>query len=223
MSEQFALTSQNLCLALAGKSLLRNITCQVKTGELTMVIGQNGSGKSLLLQALHGLIPLSDGTVDGPAHARTKLVFQKPILLRRSTNAIFDFVAPNVAPEDKMYWLKRAGLDQHSDHPARLLSGGQAQKLMLVAILATEPTLLFLDEPTAHLDYESTDFVEDMLCEARAKGITIIMSSHNKAQVSRLADHILFLHDGALVDNQSADAFFASPQHAAAEKWLEFA
>lgn len=223
MSNQITLTAQNLSVELAGKSLLKDITCQFQAGDLTMVIGQNGAGKSLLLQALHGLIPLSAGQIDGPPHAEAKLVFQKPILLRRSTKAVFDFIAPKTTPDECERWLERAGLSAHKHHPARLLSGGQAQKLVLVSMLATNPKLLFLDEPTAHLDYESTDFVETMISEARASGITIVMSSHNRMQVSRLSDHILFLDDGQLVDSQPASTFFTAPQHPAAKRWLKFA
>lgn len=222
MSNPIALAAKNLSVTLAGKSLLRDISCQIKAGQLAMVIGQNGAGKSIFLQALHGLVPLSAGHVEAPPLMDAKLVFQKPILLRRSTSAVFDFIAPNIPTDIRDIWLERAGLNAHLNHPARLLSGGQAQKLMLVAMLATQPKLLFLDEPTAHLDYESTDFVEDMLKEARSQGITIIMSSHNRAQVARLADQVLFLDDGVLVEDQPAASFFDTPQHAVAQRWLDY-
>ena len=94
---------------------------------------------------------------------------------------------------------------------------------MLVAMLATQPKLLFLDEPTAHLDYESTAFVETTLKSAREDGLTIIMASHNRTQIKRLADHVLFLDDGKLVDDQPAADFFSAPQHEAAQRWLDFA
>ena len=90
-------------------------------------------------------------------------------------------------------------------------------------MLATRPRLLLLDEPTAHLDYESTAFIEDILTEARTQGLSIIMSSHNRTQVKRLADHVLFFDKGHLVDDQAAPAFFRAPACSAAQRWLDFA
>lgn len=222
MSE-LSLRAENLSVTLSGQPLLHDISCRFQKERLTMVMGHNGAGKSLFLKALHGLVPLSNGRIEGPPKSESKLVFQKPILLRRSTEDVFAFIAPDVNSEERQAWLASAGLSDHLDHPARLLSGGQAQKLMLVSMLATKPRILFLDEPTANLDYESTDFVETTLREARDNGLTIIMSSHNRTQVKRLADHILFLDGGRLVDDQPASEFFTSPQHDAAQKWLDFA
>lgn len=223
MSDMFALTAQNLCVQLAKKNLLSNINCQISDAKITMVLGHNGAGKSLFLQALHGLIPLNHGRIIGPPKQMMKMVHQKPILLRRSAGQHFDFIAPHTDPETRLNWFERASLSDHIHHPARLLSGGQAQKLMLIAMLATEPSLLFLDEPTAHLDYESTAFVETTLAEARARGITLVMSSHNRTQVKRMADHVLFLDAGRLVDDGPVRSFFKSPQSIAAQRWLDFA
>ena len=214
---------KDLCVTLSGKKRLDTISCQVQSEKLTMVMGHNGAGKSLFLKALHGLIPLSSGKIVGPDRTDAKLVFQKPILLRRTTEEVFKFIASDCTDTETKDWLSLAGLTEHLQHPARRLSGGQAQKLMLVAMLATQPKLLFLDEPTAHLDYESTAFVETTLKSAREDGLTIIMASHNRTQIKRLADHVLFLDDGKLVDDQPAADFFSAPQHEAAQRWLDFA
>jgi len=92
------------------------------------------------------------------------------------------------------------------------LSGGEQQKLALIGALASKPSLLFLDEPTAHLDYESTTTIETLIKAAHAAGTTIIMTTHNRAQTERLAEDVLFLHEGALREAGPADAFFAKPK-----------
>ena len=98
--------------------------------------------------------------------------------------------------------------------PARVLSGGEKQKLALARALVIEPQILFLDEPCANLDGQSTRDIEAILIRARDAGITIVMSTHNVGQARRLADSVLFLYRGALHDQGDAGEFFANPKTA---------
>ena len=223
MSDPYVMQLENLSVELAGRTVIKTLNTAIPSGKLTMLMGHNGAGKSVFLQAIHGLLPLASGTITGPDISATKMVFQRPIMLRRSTAEMFDFITSGYPSIDRQYWLARAGLMHQLHLPAKLLSAGQAQKLFLIAMLATRPRLLLLDEPTAHLDYESTAFIENILTEARAQGLSIIMSSHNRTQVKRLADHVLFFDKGHLVDDQAALAFFRTPASEAAQRWLDFA
>ncbi|MGC6412637.1 MAG: ATP-binding cassette domain-containing protein [Candidatus Puniceispirillaceae bacterium] len=227
MSEQHRrdhiLSTHQLSLKIGSQDLLKEISLVLPKGRITLVIGHNGAGKTLLLHTLHGLITPTSGTISLPAQDQQKMVFQKPILLRRSVEAHLAFLAPSLNATERKDWLAHAGLAEKADQPARQLSGGEAQKLALIGALAAKPKLLFLDEPTASLDLEATRFVEDALIDARAQGLSIIMTSHNRTQIKRLADHIIFLEKGHCLESSPAEPFFSQPLAPAAQAWLDFA
>ena len=217
------LRTHDLAFVVGGQALLTDISLSLPRGAFTLVIGHNGAGKTLLLHALHGLITPTGGHINAPPQDQQKMVFQKPILLRRSVEAHLAFLAPDLDEKARHDWLAHAGLRDKAGQPARQLSGGEAQKLALVGALAAKPDLLFLDEPTASLDFEATRFVEEELIKARQAGLSIVMTSHNRTQIKRLADHIAFLEKGHCLENQPASQFFSQPSSAAAQAWLDFA
>ncbi len=217
------LRADELCYTRQNRQLITKASLTLSAGQITLLAGHNGAGKSLLLQLLHGLMPPDSGQLSGPPGKQQKMVFQKPVLLRRSTRQHLAFLAPQLDRDGLDACLARAGLLDRQQVPTRQLSGGEAQKLALTGALATRPKLLFLDEPTASLDYESTRFVEDSLQQARAGGMAILMVSHNRTQIKRLADRVLFLARGTITDNAQADAFFAQPESRVAQDWLDFA
>lgn len=223
MSEQIILTARQLCFSRGGQQLIKQASLTIPAGRITLLVGHNGSGKSLLMQLLHGLAKADSGQLSAPLATEQKMVFQKPILLRRTARQHFDFLAPQLSRKEADLWLAKAGLADRQKIPARQLSGGEAQKLALIGALATRPRLLFLDEPTASLDYESTRFVEESLIEARQQGMGILMVSHNRTQIKRLADYVLFLAAGQIMETATADEFFAQPQSQMAQDWLDFA
>ena len=186
-----------------------------------MVLGHNGAGKTLLLSALHGLIMPQRGTVTGPARQKQKMVFQKPVLLRRSARDYFEFLCPGLDDNTVQNWFQKAQLGPRMTTPARQLSGGESQKLALIGALASQPDLLFLDEPTAHLDFGSISFIESQITAARKSGTTIVMTSHNRVQAERLAEHVIFMENGKIVETASAKTFFSSPQTKAAKTYLK--
>lgn len=219
---QPVLTAQNLSVERGGLLLLKDINLQIARGMITMVLGHNGAGKTLLMQALHGILPPTSGNIKGIERHLQKMVFQKPVMLRRSAEAYFDFVCPDVSISQKQHWFHRAGLTGRMNSPARALSGGEKQKLSLITALASQPELLFLDEPCANLDFEATAFVETELLAAREKGVTILMSCHHKAQAERLADYILLLKRGRIAEYSEKDRFFSDAQSEAAREYLAF-
>ena len=201
--------------------LLNDISVRIIRGNITMVLGHNGAGKTLLLSALHGLITPQHGTIIGPSRQQQKMVFQKPILLRRSARDYFEFLCPGLDDSKMQNWFQKAQLGPRMNTPARQLSGGESQKLALIGALASQPDLLFLDEPTAHLDFESIRFIEAQIIAARKSGTSVVMTSHNRTQAERLAEHVIFMENGKIVEMAPAKTFFSSPQTKAAKTYLK--
>ena len=216
----YILQTFDLTVIRNGRTLLDAVNLRIKSGTLTMLLGHNGSGKSVLLRTLHGLLATSAGHIKAPSAERQKIVFQKPILLRRSAHKHFRFVCPDCPDGNIEAWFAHASLQSQMDTHAHQLSGGEQQKLALIGALASHPSLLFLDEPTSHLDYESTTAIEKMILNAHAVGTTIIMTSHNRAQAERLAEHVLFIHSGKLIENQLAADFFQKPKDPIVDNFL---
>jgi len=116
--------------------------------------------------------------------------------------------------------LQLAGLGQHAFSPARVLSGGEQQRLCLVRALSLDPDILFLDEPTASLDPASTLAIERLLIEAQQHGTKVIMVTHDVGQARRLAHEIVFLHHGRVVEHQPASRFFMQPNSSVARAFI---
>lgn len=220
-SADIIMTSRDLTLRRDGLTLLESVSARIRRGSITLVLGHNGAGKTLLLNCLHGLIPCDTGIIDGPPLERQKMVFQKPIITRRTTAGHFRFLCPHLDEAAIHDWLHRAEMGRRANAPARMLSGGEQQKLALIGALATRPDILFLDEPTAHLDFAATKFVETMVRQAHEDGMTIVMTSHNRAQAERLGEDVLLLDSGRIVETAPADRFFSAPSHALAKQYLD--
>ncbi|MCV9936809.1 ATP-binding cassette domain-containing protein [Boseaceae bacterium BT-24-1] len=214
-----------------GKLLVEPNSFVIPAGGLTVLLGPNGAGKSLTLRLCHGLLTPSRGAVrwadgaDGRAK-RHAMVFQKPIMLRRSVEANITHAlaaAGANGAERKVraaQALDRFGLAERAGQPARLLSGGEQQRLAIARAWALRPELLFLDEPTSQLDPAATRQIEELLSGLVAEGITVMMSTHDLGQARRLADRVLFLHRGRLVEDTPARDFFAGPLSAEARAFL---
>ena len=152
------------------------------------------------------------------------MVFQKSVLLRRSVAANIDFVLGLRGPVDRKrrdQILDDVDLRAHAAHPARLLSGGEQQRLALGRALALEPEVLFLDEPTASLDPASTMSIEQIVKDAHGQGTKVIFVTHDIGQAKRLADDVVFVHRGRLVEHTPTNRFFADPSSAVARAFLD--
>ena len=202
--------------------LLKDISLEIKPATITLILGHNGAGKTLLMQVLHGLTLPDEGVIDSPPASRQRMVFQKPIMLRRTALQYFNFVCPGLSIPDQYHWFDSAQLTSRMDAPARRLSGGEQQKLALIGALAAQPEILFLDEPAASLDVEATMLSESLISEACDAGTTIIMTSHNRAQAARLADQVIFMDQGCVKEQSDAKTFFRAPQSDAGRHYLAF-
>jgi tungstate transport system ATP-binding protein len=116
--------------------------------------------------------------------------------------------------------LALVGLSEFESRPARRLSGGEQQRLALARALARDPTVLFLDEPTASLDPYSTKSIEDIIRAVSARGVKVMMSTHDIGQARRLAGDVVLLHRGRLIENTPAAQFFATPRTEEARKFI---
>lgn len=228
-----ALRIERLVLEAAGNPLVNIERLTLDPRSLTVIMGPNGAGKSLLLRLVHGLIAPTRGWISwgevacGEATRSTQaMVFQRPVLLRRSVAANVDFVlrrrggksAERRARCDEL--LTRVGLSNRAHQPARLLSGGEQQRLALARALATRPKVLLLDEPTASLDPASVQMIEQIVLATRADQTKVIFVTHDIGQARRLADDVAFLHHGQLIEHRPAAAFFANPASEAADAYL---
>jgi len=155
------------------------------------------------------------------------MVFQRPVFLRRSVAANIRYVLSlQRLPRRQQQalvaeTLERAGLLHLAERPARVLSGGEQQRLALARAWALQPQVLFLDEPTVSLDPAATHMVEALLGCIHQAGTKLIMTTHDLGQARRLADDVLFLHHGRLLEHGTAAAFFSQPQSKEAAAFLE--
>ena len=229
-----------LCYRVEREDLLKDISVTVDSAGITGILGPNGAGKSLFLRLLHGLLEPVSGEIrwhhqrlDKTIRRRQALVFQKPVLMRRSVAANIDFVLnPGTRSRQRRdEVLQHAGLYRQRSQPARLLSGGEQQRLALARALATEPEVLLLDEPCASLDSATTLQIENLrftypdghkaLQETSARGVKIILVTHDIGQARRLADDVIFMHGGRLLEYQTANRFFDSPSSSQARAYLD--
>ncbi len=233
--EILPLEARGLTYEAGGHRLIDDLSLRFEDSGLSAIIGPNGAGKSLLLRLLHGLIAPSGGEVlwrgqaaDETIRLRQAMVFQRPVLLRRSVAGNLRYAlrhgrngaAGASVGSSVEAWLTRANLLHLADRPARLLSGGEQQRLALARALSRRPEVLFLDEPTASLDPTATLAIEELIGQARAEGTKVILVTHDLGQAKRLADEILFLHRGRVEARAPTEQFFSDPENDNAAAFL---
>ena len=212
--------------------LLKDVTCTLDADDITIIVGPNGAGKSLLLRLCHGLLEPSAGAIEWSGAAGRNpqnyqaMVFPRPVLLRRSVQANIEFaLALRKVPRRRRRALveealRRAGLNRFATTSARVLSFGEQQRLALARSWALRPQVLFLDEPTASLDPAATHVIEEVILAMKSEGTKIIMSTHDLGQARRLADEVMFIHRGRLMEKADAEEFFAGPKNDLAQAFL---
>jgi tungstate transport system ATP-binding protein len=211
--------------------MLDGVDVSIEPHSRTLILGANGAGKSTLLRVLHGLITPTRGSVTwGRSPLRPlgqAMVFQRPVLLRRSAagNVRHALALAGVGGREAQRRthdaLESVGLAALADRAARVLSGGEQQRLALARAWALAPSVLFLDEPTASLDPPSARAVESIVGDIHARGTTIVMTTHHLAQAKRLADRVILLQDGRVAEHTDAVTFFREPNSAYGRAFLE--
>src|SRR5215831_16103959 len=213
---------EDVAVTIRNVTILDGISLTLAAGAPTVLVGPNGSGKTTLLRLAMGLVPPSRGRVTwggrtGSLPTRRAIVFQRPVMLRRSaaSNIRYALKAAGVARAGRaarmIELLALVGLAELGQRPARRLSGGEQQRLALARALAKEPQVLFLDEPTASLDPAASKAVEDVIRAVAARGIKVVMATHDLGSAKRLAGDIVLLHRGRIVETAAAAMFFSNP------------
>jgi tungstate transport system ATP-binding protein len=218
---------ERVSFAAGGRTIIEPVSLALEAGPSTIILGANGAGKSVLMRLMHGLLAPSSGRVawggEG-ARRRQAMVFQRPVMLRRSALAnvtyALDVAGVPGADRDRLAReaLAEVGLAHLGQRPARVLSGGEQQRLALARAWALHPEVLFLDEPTANLDPGATREIETIIKAFDAAGTKIVMSTHSLGQARRLGDEVIFLHQGRVTERTPIERFFpqpASPEAAA--------
>jgi len=230
------LSLDRVTYARGGETLIDGISVTIGSSSRTVVLGPNGAGKSLLLRLCHGLVAPTDGAVRWAGAdafgrhdtaGRQAMVFQRPVLLRRSALANITYALALQGRLERGERDARArealasvGLAHVAKRPARVLSGGEQQRLAIARAAALEPDVLFLDEPTASLDPGASRAIEDAIRAIDAAGTKIIMTTHDLGQARRLAEEVLFLCRGRLMEHTPAGEFFEHPRTPQAAAFL---
>ena len=235
--------SSNLSKAFSGQMVLNNLSLEIQKGEVVALIGSSGAGKSTFLRSLNyleqpdsGTIAIDDFTVDFSKisneeiltlRRKLAMVFQQFNLFNRRTaldnvkegllvvKKFSDQEATNLAKEE----LAKVGLSDRENHYPRHLSGGQKQRVALARALAMKPDVLLLDEPTSALDPELVGEVEKSIADAAKAGQTMILVSHDMSFVSQVADKVLFLDKGHIIETGTPDEIMNCPKE---ERTKEF-
>jgi len=217
------LVLEDVSFVAGGRAIIDRVSCELAMGPRTVILGPNGSGKSVLMRLCHGLLAPTSGRIvwrgsrDDARPRAQAMVFQRPVMLRRAAHANVTYglklagVPKSERDERAHDVLDAVGLKSVADRPARVLSGGEQQKLALARAWALDPEVLFLDEPTANLDPGATREVERIVDQIHASGTKIVMTTHNLGQARRLADEVLFISAGRLADHAPVEKFFAQP------------
>lgn len=227
------LVLEEVSFVAGGRPIIDRVSCEFTPGPRTVILGANGSGKSVLMRLCHGLLTPTSGRIvwrgnsDEQRPRAQAMVFQRPVMLRRSAlaNVMYGLklaAVPRAESERRSREvLDAVGLSSVANRPARVLSGGEQQKLALARAWALAPEVLFLDEPTANLDPGATREVERIVDQIHGSGTKIVMTTHNLGQARRLADEILFMSGGRLADHAPVERFFAQPSTAEAAAFIK--
>ena len=227
MSAILPLRMERVSFAAGGRTIIAPLDLTLEAGASTIILGANGAGKSVLMRLMHGLLAPSTGRIawnaEGPRR-RQAMVFQRPVMLRRTAlaNVVYALHAAGVPVGQQARLAREAlaevGLAHAAERPARVLSGGEQQRLALARAWALHPEVLFLDEPTANLDPGATREIEAVIKAFDVAGTKIVMSTHNLGQARRLGDEVIFLYEGRVAERAPIERFFpkpASPEAAA--------
>ncbi len=237
------LTVEHLYKSFDDTPILEDVNLEVKKGEVIVIVGPSGCGKSTFLRCLNALEEINEGKVllDGEvinpsegknlSHIREKIgmVFQSYDLFPHKTILDNIMLAPlKVQKRDKegvkaeaLELLERIGLFSHKDKYPRQLSGGQKQRVAIVRALIMHPEVLLLDEITAALDPEMVREVLDVVLSLAKEGRTMVIVTHEMAFARAVADRIIFMDGGKVIEEGAPDQFFDAPKSERAARFLK--
>ncbi len=213
---------------------LEDINLEAVGGKTITLIGTNGAGKTTLLRVIAGLEERDKGNIllDGKDINAKKLrqiatlVFQKTVMFNRSVHGNLAYGLKIRGKKDSEIEeridreLLAVGLRNFEKRKARKTSGGEQQRVALARAFLLNPRILLLDEPTANLDPNNAMMIERAIASRKKEDETIIMATHNLAQARRLADEIIHIYNGRIVERSSPDEFFNNPHSEITRKFI---
>jgi len=225
MSEQFSkfIELKDITVESNGRVILSIPHAIIPADRITACVGPNGAGKTTLLKLLDGLIKPDTGTVIYSFPNKTALVLHHTPLIKASTRTNISMVRDAdsaITDAEIQQVIEQAGLGNLASSPAHKLSAGERQKLCLGRAILQKPNLVLLDEPTANLDPNTTEQVEAMIRKFDKQNTDVIFSSHQLAQVQRLAEYVIFIDQGEIKEKGPVGPFFSNPQTQAAKRYL---
>ncbi len=221
--------------------VLDDCTASVEKGDVVVVCGPSGSGKSTLIKTINGLEPIQSGSITinrSPVHhpktdlaqlrAKVGMVFQHFELFPHLTiteNLTLAQIkvlrrSKDEAIEKGLKLLDRVGLKAHADKYPGQLSGGQQQRVAIARALSMDPIAMLFDEPTSALDPEMINEVLDVMVELAQEGMTMMCVTHEMGFAKKVANRVIFMDRGAIVENDVKDAFFEAPRSDRAKDFL---
>ncbi|OUL96665.1 amino acid ABC transporter ATP-binding protein [Paraburkholderia hospita] len=221
--------------------VLAGCSATIERGEVVVVCGPSGSGKSTLIKSVNGLEPVQDGriVVDGVdvtaktanlarLRAKVGMVFQHfelfPHLSVRRNLMLAQMTvlgrSRDEAADKARSLLRRVGLRDYEDKYPTQLSGGQQQRVAIARALSMDPVAILFDEPTSALDPEMVNEVLDVMSALAQDGMTMLCVTHEMGFARRVADRILFMDRGAIVEDDSKEQFFSRPRSERAREFL---
>lgn len=196
----------------------------IPADRICACIGPNGAGKTTFLKLIDGLIKPDSGTIThSNGQIKSSLVLHHTPMIKASAKANIAMVKdadPSIKSIDIDVVMNQVGLSHLANNPAHKLSAGERQKLCLGRAILQKPNLVLLDEPTANLDPNTTEQVEEIIRQFKLRDSNVIFTSHQLAQVQRIADYILFIDQGQLKEKGPVGPFFTNPQTQAAKRYL---
>lgn len=241
MSDQAIIQLENVNKYFGEAHVLKDINLTINRGEVTVIIGPSGSGKSTLCRTINRLESIDSGKIRiegvllpeeghelAALRSRIGMVFQSFNLfdhmsvLRNVTLAPMDVKKVNKADAEKkaMELLKRVGVDDQAEKYPAQLSGGQRQRVAIARALAMEPDAILFDEPTSALDPEMVNEVLDVMTSLASDGMTMVVVTHEMNFARRVADRVIFMDSGMIIEENSPDEFFDNPQNERAKIFL---
>ena len=206
--------------------VLDDISISVKAGEVLVIVGPSGCGKSTLLRCINGLEDIQDGKVS--IEGRTGMVFQSYDLFPHMSVLQNLMLAPlkvqkrrkDEVKKEAEALLERVGLSSKKNNYPRQLSGGQKQRVAIVRALIMHPEVLLFDEVTAALDPEMVREVLDVILDLAKQNKTMLIVTHEMAFARAIADRVIFLEGGKIIEDTSPAQFFDDPRTERAKKFL---
>jgi len=213
---------------------LNSVSLEARGGKIVVLIGVNGAGKTTLMRIIAGLEEANRGSISfngqsiNPKELRmiATMVFQKTVMFNRSVydNVAFGLEVRKARDQEIAEKVPNAlhslGLTNFEKRNARKTSGGEQQRISLARAFVLNPQILLLDEPTANLDPNSAMIIERAITSRKKEDEIIIMATHNLAQARRLADEIIHIYNGRIVERSSPNEFFNNPQSEITRKFI---